>query len=160
VLSEDDIDKDIIKSYEKICSAIVNALKDLGLNAEFRPINDIIVNNKKISGNAQTRKKNIVLQHGTIILDVDVEKMFSLLKVPDEKIKDKLIKNVKERVTSLKKELNKEIDLKEIRKLMVKNFEKVFNVSFKEQKLTEQEIKTAEKLCREKYSTKEWNYWR
>ena len=51
---------------------------------------DSIVNNKKISGNAQTRRNHVVLQHGTILVNVNVEKMFDVLKVSDEKIKDKI----------------------------------------------------------------------
>ena len=75
----------------------------MALDAKFAPLNDIIVDNKKVSGNAQTRKKNTLLQHGTILLDVNVEKMFSVLKVPSEKIKDKMIQDVKARVMGLNK---------------------------------------------------------
>ncbi|MEM2843607.1 MAG: lipoate--protein ligase family protein, partial [Candidatus Bathyarchaeia archaeon] len=92
----------ILKSYSVLCNGIVLGLKKLGLNSTFKPINDIVVNEKKISGNAQTRKLNAILQHGTILIDVNVEKMFNLLKISDEKIKDKMIKSAKERVTSIK----------------------------------------------------------
>ncbi len=78
------------------------------------PINDIVTGGRKISGNAQTRKLETVLQHGTVLMDVDVEKMFSLLKVPNEKIKDKLIADVKQRVTSIQHILGKEISFKEV----------------------------------------------
>src|SRR3989338_3279674 len=78
--------KNIIESYKIICGWIIDSLALIGLQASFIPINDIIVNNKKISGNAQTRRNRIFLQHGTILYDVDVKKMFSLLRVPDEKI--------------------------------------------------------------------------
>ncbi|MCA9478543.1 MAG: lipoate--protein ligase family protein, partial [Nanoarchaeota archaeon] len=89
----------ILKSYEKICGYLVAALKSLGVEAKFSPINDIVVADRKISGNAQTRKNGILLQHGTIICKVDVEKMFSLLKVGKEKRSDKLIQSVKKAVT-------------------------------------------------------------
>ena len=70
----------------------VSSLKLLGVETEFKPINDIVlaasavgpngeaVGGKKISGNAQTRRGGILLQHGTILFTVDVRKMFSLLK--------------------------------------------------------------------------------
>ncbi len=159
-LSENDVPTDIIESYKKNCAGIVNGLKSMGVSAEFKPINDIIVNGRKISGSAQTRKEGVVLQHGTILLDVDVKKMFSVLKVPDEKIKDKLIKNVEEGVTSLNKELGKDISLKEVEKSMIAGFEQIFNVKFVEGELTPYEIKTAERLYKEKYSTNGWNHWR
>jgi lipoate-protein ligase A len=71
----------IMESYELICEPVIMCLKDLGFDAKFSPLNDIIVDNKKVSGTAQTRKQDILLQHGTILLDVDVNKMFSVLKV-------------------------------------------------------------------------------
>ena len=52
----------IIKSYEDICESIVIALHQLGLNAHFEPVNDILLNEQKISGNAQTRRQGILLQ--------------------------------------------------------------------------------------------------
>ncbi len=92
---------DIIKSYKEICAPIISALSALGLKAEFVPINDIVVEGRKISGNAQTRRKGVLLQHGTLLYKVDVDRMFSYLKVPDEKIRDKIVANVKERVTAV-----------------------------------------------------------
>jgi len=156
------IPKNIQKSYEVICGAIVNALKnEFGLNAEFKPINDILVNNKKISGSAQTRRDGVILQHGTILLDVDVKKMFSLLKVSNEKIKDKLIKSVEERVTSLRREINKEVKIEEVREALIKGFENKLHVSFsnlKGENLTPKEEELAKKFYEEKYSRKEWNF--
>ena len=74
----------ILESYQLICEPVVLCLDRLGYSAKYVPLNDIVVDNKKVSGNAQTRKNNMLLQHGTILLDVDVEKMFSMLKVPSE----------------------------------------------------------------------------
>ncbi len=93
----------IIESYKWICDAVVISINKLGLDAKFSPLNDIVINGKKISGNAQTRKKGTLLQHGTILLGVDTEKMFSILKVPSEKIRDKMISYASERVTGLNK---------------------------------------------------------
>lgn len=94
--------KGILESYHEIEQPIIDALTQLGIQAEFAGINDLIVNGKKVSGNAQTRRKGVILQHGTILFDVDVDKMFSVLNVGEEKIRDKFISNVKERVTCLK----------------------------------------------------------
>jgi lipoate-protein ligase A len=102
VVPESMVPSDILKSYEMICGAVVSALNAHGIDARFCPINDILAGNKKISGSAQTRKAGMVLQHGTVLLDVNVDRMFSILKVPDEKMKDKMAKAVKERVTSFK----------------------------------------------------------
>lgn len=153
-----EIPKNIIKSYGRICGAIIRGLKDLKIDCEYKPINDIITNGKKISGNAQTRKQKTVLQHGTVIMDVDVEKMFSVLKVPNEKIRDKLISDVKERVTSVNNCLERYISFSEIAKAMKNGFEEEFNIKLVEGKLTEEENQLTEKFERECFSTKEWNY--
>ncbi|MDZ7798711.1 MAG: biotin/lipoate A/B protein ligase family protein [Patescibacteria group bacterium] len=159
-ISEKDVSSDIVESYKEICAGIIEALFSLGIKAEFKPINDIIVGNKKISGNAQTRKSGVVLQHGTILLDLDLKKMFSLLKIPDEKIKDKMIKAAKERVTSLKNELGKSVANKEIEKALIYGFEKMFNIKTEVGELTPQELKHAEKLYKEKYTNNKWTNWR
>ncbi len=159
-ISEKDVSSDIVKSYKDICDGIIKALLSLGIKAEFKPINDIIVGNKKISGNAQTRKSGVVLQHGTILLDLNLEKMFSVLKVPDEKIKDKIIKAAKERVTSLKNELRRAITCEEIERALISGFEKTFNIKTGVGELTSEELKFAKKLYKEKYTNDKWNNWR
>lgn len=146
----------IIDSYRLICGWIIDSLGIIGINAEFKPINDIITNGKKISGNAQTRRNGVLLQHGTILYSVDVDKMFSLLKVPDEKIKDKLIANVKERVTSVLQQ--KQISKDELYNALLKGFTngKDFEIS----SFTDDELKRASELVSSRYNQREWNFMR
>lgn len=92
---------DIMASYRSICEMVISGLGRMGLDASFSPLNDVTVNGRKVCGNAQTRKGGALLQHGTILLDVDVEKMFSLLNVPTAKIRDKAIADVKDRVAGI-----------------------------------------------------------
>ena len=149
---------DIKASYKRICDGVIQGLDYLGLKAEFVPLNDIIVNGKKISGNAQTRRNGCILQHGTILIGVDVQKMFSLLKVPDEKIRDKMIKTVEERVTSISQQLNKPMLFETVASSMISGFEMALELNLEPDDLTESEMKLAEKLMQEKYCTKEWNF--
>jgi lipoate-protein ligase A len=152
------VPKNIMESYKKICHSLVLGFKHLNLNACFAPLNDILVENQKISGNAQTRKEGNILQHGTILIEVDVEKMFSLLLVPNEKIKGKLIENVKQRVTSINAKLKRNVEFEEVLNAMKKGFEENFGVKLIEEKLSRKEIELAEQLKKEKFATKEWNY--
>ncbi len=152
------IPKNIMESYGQICGAVVKGLVHLGIDSQYKPINDIITNGKKISGNAQTRKMRTVLQHGTVIMDVDVDKMFSILKVPNEKIKDKLIKDVKDRVTSIKHVLGKTIHFENVSEAMEKGFEEEFDIKLVEGVLSEEEIRLAGKFEKECFGTQEWNY--
>lgn len=161
IIPKELIEGDTLQVYEKISRPIIKSLNDIGIEAEFAPINDIIVNGKKISGCAQTVKDGVVLQHGTILLSVDVDKMFSCLKVPDEKMKDKIIKNVKERVTSVSDFVDVDANLiRKIKDLVIDNFSKEFgNDAFKED-LSETEDIMKKKLIIEKYDTENWNYQR
>ena len=156
--SHPQIPKNIMKSYSRICGAVIKGLKNLSIESEYKPINDIIVNGKKISGNAQTRKIKTVLQHGTVLTDVNVDKMFSVLKVPNEKIKDKLISDVKERVTSIKHVLGEEILFNAAAKAMKKGFEEEFNINLVEGRLTDKEISLAKNFEKECFSDKDWNF--
>jgi lipoate-protein ligase A len=156
--SHSEIPKNIMESYGRICGALIKGLKQLDIESRYVPINDIIVDKRKISGNAQTRKMKTVLQHGTILIDVDIEKMFSLLKVPNEKIKDKLISDVKQRVTSIKHVLGRNIGFKEIADAMKTGFEEEFNVKLNQGSLTFQEKELTRKFEKEFFKTKEWNH--
>jgi lipoate-protein ligase A len=148
----------ILDSYRVICQGIVEGLAGLGIQAEFVPLNDIIVNGKKISGSAQTRRNRTILQHGTVLIDTDVEKMFSILRVPSEKIKDKLIIDVKERVTSIKNVMSEKISFEEVCSALAKGFEKSLNMELNEGELKDTEIALAEEIKMARYSNPEWNH--
>ncbi|HLC48060.1 MAG TPA: biotin/lipoate A/B protein ligase family protein [Candidatus Norongarragalinales archaeon] len=148
--------KDIIASYKTICGWIVDALAAMGFKGEFKPINDVILEGKKVSGNAQTRRQGILLQHGTLLYDLDVRKMFSVLKVSQEKISDKMIAAVEDRVTSLKRAgiADKNIAYK----ALVDAF--TSGKSFEFGSWTESELIRAKELSETKYKTTEWNFQR
>src|SRR3989338_1997501 len=127
VCNESLLNKNIIDSYKQICSGITNGLKLIGIDSFFHPINDIIAGKKKISGNAQTRKNGKILQHGTVLMQVDVDKMFSLLKVSNEKIKYAMIETVKERVTGVEHLLDRSVSTKEVENALVNGFREEFD---------------------------------
>jgi lipoate---protein ligase len=143
---------DIEESYKLICEPVVMCINKLGFDAKFSPINDIIVKNKKVSGNAQTRRNNVLLQHGTILLDIDIDKMFSVLKVPSEKIKDKAIQDVKERVMGLK------VCSEEVANQLWQSFGEIFEAEVFRDRVRADEIIEAKIMQNHKYSTYGWNY--
>ena len=150
--------KDIMQSYKVLCQGIVAALDYLGIKAEFRPVNDIVANGKKISGNAQTRRFSCLLQHGTTLLDLDVREMFSVLKVSKEKISDKMISDVKERVTSIRDILGDEVGIQDLRTALIEGFSKALRVELVPGALSQAEWELARMLAAEKYSSDEWNF--
>ncbi|RLG56770.1 MAG: lipoate--protein ligase family protein [Hadesarchaea archaeon] len=155
VCGQDDLPLDIIESYKLICGGLVRGFQKLGLQAEFRPMNDVQVGGKKISGSAQTRRWGSVLQHGTVLISPDIRKMFELLKVSHEKISDKFITSVFERVTTIERELGRKLDLEEVMMAMKDGFGDALKVKFEDGDLTDDELSLAEDL-KTKYMSPEW----
>ncbi|HID60241.1 MAG TPA: lipoate--protein ligase family protein [Hadesarchaea archaeon] len=155
VCRQSDLPSDIIESYKLICGGLVRGFERLSLRAEFKPVNDVLVNGKKISGNAQTRRWGSVLQHGTVLIAPDVRQMFELLKVSPEKISDKFIASVFERVTTVERELGSMPSFEEVYEAMSCGFEESLGVGFFEGELTSEELELAEKL-RPRYASEEW----
>jgi len=155
VCRQGEVPDDIIESYKLICGGLVRGFERLGLQAEFKPVNDVQVNGKKISGSAQTRRWGSVLQHGTVLISPDVRKMFELLKVSPEKISDKFIASVFERVTTVERELGRKPSFEEVMEAMSKGFESSLDVEFFEDELTNEEFALAAKL-KPKYASDEW----
>jgi lipoate---protein ligase len=145
--------QNIMESCKWICDAIVMSINRLGFNASFIPLNDIVVNGKKVSGSAQTRRNGVLLQHGTLLLGVDVDKMFSVLKVPSEKLRDKIIKDVKERVTSLAG-----TTFDDMASSLKTSFSEKFDARLVADSLSTEEVSRAKWLAERKYSSKDWNF--
>jgi len=152
------ISRDFQETYRTLCSGLVLGLRQLGVPAEFKPINDIVARGKKISGNAQTRGMSIVHQHGTILRKVDPALMFKVLKVPSEKIRDKLIRSVEERVTSINDVLGRDVSFRELKDALIKGFEDSFGIKLMPGSITDFEEDLAQRLKVEKYASRKWNF--
>lgn len=148
----------VIASYRLVCTAVVNTLKKLGVDAEFRPRNDILVGGRKISGSAQIRRGKAVMQHGTLILDYDPQVMFSVLRVPDEKVQDKGFDSPEQCVTSLREVMGIIPSPDEVKDVLVRAFEDTFGITLKEGDLTSRERKLVNLLLREKYGNETWTF--
>ncbi len=154
VAPEAEFPSGIRESYKDICRSIISGLALLGIKTEFMPVNDIVANGKKISGNAQTRRKGVLLQHGTILYSLDIKRMFSLLNVSKEKISDKMIKNVEERVTSVSAFGN--FSLNDLYGALLEGFTEGREYDFG--MWSREEIEAAEKLRIGVYGTRKWNF--
>ena len=156
-------DLDMLSAYQKICSGLNEAVKILGSKAEYRPPDpkrcpNLAISGKKISGNAQTSKKGILLQHGTFLLDIDHKKMFTFLKVPWAKTLNDVLAVSKRKLTSARQELGTNFSTQEAYHALVQGFKKALNVEFVEGKLTEYELKLAKKIRKERFVTEDWNF--
>ncbi len=147
---------DILSSYRTICGGVIMGLAQLGINARFAPINDVVADGRKLSGNAQMRKHGCILQHGTILLSVDVDEMFMLLKVPSEKLKGKLIQEAKERVSSVSQILGRDLGYEEAVPAFKAGFAQSMQMSLVDENPSDTELLRAEVLSQEKFGSPEW----
>lgn len=153
-----DYKQEYVNSMDRFADAVIKALKKLGIDAEFSGRNDILVDGKKISGNAQYISKDRILHHGTLLFDSDLTVMSKALNVKQSKILSKGIKSVKSRVTNLKDYLDDNITLDKFKHLIIKNIFEVEGKPIREHKFTKQDLDTIKRLRDKKYSTWEWNF--
>jgi lipoate-protein ligase A len=156
-------DLDMLSAYQKICSGLNEAVKILGTKAEYRPPDpkrcpNLAISGKKISGNAQTSKKGVLLQHGTFLLDIDHNKMFTFLRVPWAKTLDDVLAVSQRKLTSARQELGSNFSTQEAYKALVEGFKKALNIELVEESLTDYEQKLAEKIRKERFVTEEWTF--
>jgi len=160
---------DFTEVYSKIYTAITHALQLMGIPADYsvgdaKNCPNLTVNGKKISGSAQANKKGVVLQHGTLLLDVDLPRMFTLLRVPWANSCMQVVNVAKGKITSVKTELGHAISAETAANAIAHGFARALNIQIVENvqsipdRLTVTELELAEKLCKEKFSTKEWNF--
>ncbi|MBU4509674.1 lipoate--protein ligase family protein [bacterium] len=117
---------------------------------------EVQVEGKKIVGSAQVRKGGVVLQHGSLLIELEKDKLFSVFNFPSAQIKERL--KTRFNATSLEEILKKKINFSELSEVLPRGFEEEFGVRLIESKLTEQEEKISKDLLENKYSTYDWNY--
>jgi len=146
---------DIVESYEKMCGVVIRGLSILGVKAEYKPVNDILVGGRKISGSAQLRRGGVVLHHGTMLVDTDLESMASVLKPPQGKNNDQsLVKHV----TSLREATGEVPDMQALKRALAKGISDAFGVTLYPGSLTPQEVADIDALIGEKYGSRDWNW--
>ncbi|MBO4236064.1 MAG: lipoate--protein ligase [Firmicutes bacterium] len=135
---------------------IIDALRSLGVDAEFSGRNDITINGLKISGNSQYVKGGRVLHHGCIMLDSNLDKVKDALNVKEAKFESRSVKSVRSRITTINANAPRKIIMQEFKDAIKKQVFK--NEDVKQHFLTPEDERAVEKLMREKYETWEWNY--
>jgi lipoate-protein ligase A len=157
-LSDSDprIPEEVLASYRYFCNGVIQALASLGLQAEFAPINDIVVGGRKVSGTAQARRHGGVLHHGTLLLSLDIVIMGRVLRVTREQLEKKGVTSVTERVATLE-QLGHPCTVDEAKMALVEGFTRALGIHFQPGELTRVELELADRLCEEKYSRPEWN---
>lgn len=142
--------------FQTFTRPLVEALKTLGVNAEFNSRNDIAIDGKKFSGNSQYAKRGRILHHGTILFNSNLATIQSALKVKKDKIESKGIKSVKSRVTNITDYLDETYTMEDFKAALLKAM--FANDNLEKITLSNEEIQAIERLKTEKYATWDWNY--
>jgi lipoate-protein ligase A len=91
--------------YRRFLQGAIDAYRALGIPAEYRPVNDIVANGRKISGNGAAEIGDYYVLVGNLIVDFDYEMMARVLRVPDEKFRDKVYKTLRDNLSTIRREL-------------------------------------------------------
>ncbi len=151
-------DQDRIEdNFRKYTQPIIDALATVGVTAEFSGRNDITIDGKKFSGNAQCYHQGRVLHHGTLLFTSNVADLSAALKVSAAKLASKGVKSVVSRVTNISEHLSAPLTITEFKELIARQVLQQYGADvFYE--LTEEDLARVNQLVQEKYSTWDWNF--
>jgi lipoate-protein ligase A len=150
-------DNNSFSDFKRFTQPIIDLLKTLDINAEFSGRNDLLIDGKKFSGNAQYNYKNKVMHHGTLLFSSQIGDLSNALKVKPIKFEGKGIKSVKSRVTNISEHLKDDIDILEFKDLIMNHLSKS-NADNKYYTFTQDDITNINTLVDEKYSSWDWNF--
>jgi lipoate-protein ligase A len=115
--------------YKKFLQPIIEVHKHIGLKVSYKPVNDLVIENRKISGTGAAEIGDCIVFVGNLILDFDYETMSRVLKIPDEKFRDKVKKTIEENLSTIQRELGaqqyEQWNEQSLNNMMVEEFEKV-----------------------------------
>lgn len=167
----------VVESYRKISGALVAALEYLGLQAELAPAGahraanhraascfeepadyEVSINGRKVIGSAQARRHGCILQQGSILLGLDVDKLVSVLKFDSEAAREVAAQRLGRRMTSVGAALDlpQPLDYATMAQALRIGFSQTMDVTLSDGELTAEERAAAEQLRAEKYANDEW----
>lgn len=138
------------------CLPILETLRSFGVPAELSGRNDMIIEGRKFSGNAQYLKNGRVMHHGTLLFDSDLSIMSKALRVDRSKMESKGIQSVESRVTNLKEYLPPDVTMDIFKQRLIQQLSQAAPLN--RIHLTKQDEDAIDRLRRQRYDTWEWNY--
>jgi lipoate-protein ligase A len=165
---------DVVESYRRISEALIAALQHLGMmpesekqakgNHSLGPVcfevpshYEITVQGKKLIGSAQVRRKQGILQHGTLPLTGDIARICDALAYSDEDEREAARQQVRERATTLHEACGQFISWDQVADALVKGFQETFDLYLNHENLTISELEAAQHFSETLYWTQEWS---
>ncbi|MEW9107709.1 lipoate--protein ligase family protein [Cytobacillus gottheilii] len=183
IVSEEhpDMPKTVTEAYRVISEGILKGFHNLGMDAYFavpkteadreslkNPRSavcfdapswyELVVEGRKVAGSAQTRQKGVILQHGSILLDLDEDKLFSLFKYPNERVKERMQKAFKSKAVAINEIAKENVTIEMAKKAFKAGFEEGLDIELEPYELTEEELAYVHKIAKERYESDEWNF--
>lgn len=118
---------------------------------------ELVVEGRKIAGSAQTRQKGVILQHGSLLQDVNIDELFDMFIFKNDRLKDKMKKAFVDKAVAINDIADRHISIEEMEKAFEEGFKKGLNIEFKPLTLSDDQIKEVKEL-EEKYRSDEWLY--
>lgn len=145
-------------NFEALTQPIINGLQNLNIPAQLSGRNDIVVNGRKISGNAQYRSGNKMFCHGTLLFNSNLDNLVNALRVRNDKIQSKGIKSIRSRVANIQEFMDQQLSTPDFRDQLIQALQAPHQHS--NYRLDEADIDQIESLADQKYRQWHWNYGR
>jgi len=148
--------------YHKFSAPIIRAMSKLGIVAKFRSKNDLEVNGKKIAGlGVHVDADGAIQFHTSLLIDLDIPQMLKVLKIPIQKYSDKRkISSVEQRITTISRELNREVSRREVIEIIKECFAEAFKIEFRSEGLSSEEKQKIALIEQERYLSEDWIFQR
>ncbi|MEB3102972.1 lipoate--protein ligase family protein [Ferviditalea candida] len=141
--------------YRQLSAVVIETLSQFGIQANFRPVNDVEVGGRKISGTGGTEWGEALIYQGTLLVDFDVETMLKVLRLPIQKLSDKEVSSFRQRTVTLHELLGEAPPMEQVKAAMVSALETVLQVKAEPENLTAEELKEWEEI-QENYRQPDW----
>ncbi|MBF0709235.1 lipoate--protein ligase family protein [Alkalihalobacillus hwajinpoensis] len=183
IVSEDypDMPSTVTEAYRVISEGLLIGFRKLGLNAYFAvPETDaekeelraprsgvcfdspsyyeLVVEGRKVAGSAQTRQKGVILQHGSILLDIDEDQLFDCFKFKNERIRERMQRGFRKKAVAINALRETPVSISEAVKAFYDGFQQGLDIELVPYQLTDEQESFVVQLAEEKYASKEWNF--
>ncbi len=147
------VDADAV--YQQLSQVVIRALLEWGIQAQFRPVNDVEVDGRKISGTGGTAWDRALIYQGTLLVDFDVKTMLRVLKLPIEKLTDKAVQSFQDRMVTMAELLGEPPAVSDVKAALIEAVEAVLGVHLRAESLTFAEEQEWEAI-KDTYRQPEW----
>jgi len=144
--------------FQKLLTVTIETYRHYGVPAEFKPLNDVVTKGKKLSGNGASMNGSTSIMVGNVILEMNYEMMARVLRVPDEKFRDKMAKSMRDWVSSLKMELGEAPSGDEVKRVYEEAFQRLLGIKLTKSEPTAEEWRIYETETKPRNLSHEWLY--